>query len=102
MDNLTLGHIRLWDWIRELIPYTSLESFTLNSFTRMGQTHIPRTFMRDLARLHGPTLTEFIVGDAELTLLDIELLCSSFPNLEILACSVISPDSVRSNRYIIS
>ncbi|KAH9485727.1 hypothetical protein JR316_0002642 [Psilocybe cubensis] len=91
MDNL--GPQKLWGWIRELVPRPGLESFRLHAFTfNMGYTGIPRMFILDLADAHGSTLREFIVGDAHLTLKDVECLCSKFPNLETLNCSLASPD----------
>lgn len=91
----TMGPQKLWGWIRELLPEPSLETFRLHAFTiNMGQTSIPRMFILDLAVVHKHTLKHFIVGDAHLTLKDVECLCSKFPRLETLACSVASPDVV--------
>ena len=97
MDNL--GPRKLWEWIRELIPRPGLETFRLNAFTfNMGYTDIPRMFILDLAVAHRDTLKHFLAGEASLTLKDIECLCSKFPKLETIACSVASADvvSVRS------
>ncbi|KAF8957315.1 hypothetical protein BDZ97DRAFT_1846863 [Flammula alnicola] len=91
MDNL--GPQKLWRWIRELVPRAGLEMFRLHAFTfNMGYTGIPRMFILDLAAVHGDSLKEFIVGEAHLTLKDIECLCSKFPRLETLNCSLASPD----------
>jgi hypothetical protein len=93
MDNF--GPQKLWGWIRELIPCPGLEAFRLNAFTfNMGYIGIPRMFILDLAVAHGDTLKHFIVGEASLTLKDIECLCSKFPKLETIACSVASVDVV--------
>jgi len=93
MDNL--GPQKLWGWIRELIPRPGLETFRLNAFTfNMGYTGIPRMFILDLAVAHGDNLKHFIVGEASLTLKDIECLCSKFPRLETIACSVANVDVV--------
>jgi hypothetical protein len=82
-------------WIRELVPKPGLETLKLHAFTsRLGDTNIPRMFIIDLARVHGDTLKHFIVGEAQLTLSDIECLCSMFSKLESLVCAVASPDIV--------
>jgi len=91
MDNL--GPHKLWAWIRDLVPLPGLETFRLYVFTiNMGHTGIPRMFILDLAAVHGETLKHFMVGEAQLTLKDIECLCSKFPKLETLVCSTASPD----------
>ena len=91
----SLGPHNFFAWIRELVPIPGLERFTLHAFTfRLAHTNIPRVFILDLARIHGDTLKHFIVGEAQLTLSDIECLCSKFPRLESLVCSVASPDIV--------
>ncbi|KAF8817512.1 hypothetical protein BYT27DRAFT_7199043 [Phlegmacium glaucopus] len=91
MDNL--GPQKLWAWIRELVPLAGLETFRLHAFTiNMGHTGIPRMFILDLASVHGDTLKHFMVGEAQLTLKDIECLCIKFPKLETLVCSTASPD----------
>lgn len=93
MDNF--GPHKLWRWIRELVPRPGLETFRLHAFTfNMGYTGIPRMFVLDLAVAHGDSLKHFIVGEASLTLKDIECLCSKFPKLETIVCSVASADVV--------
>lgn len=93
MDSLNPNSF--FQWIRELVPKPGLETFKLHAFTfRPGDTNIPRMFIIDLARVHGDTLRHFIVGEAQLTLSDIECLCSMFPKLESLVCAVASPDIV--------
>ncbi|TDL18013.1 hypothetical protein BD410DRAFT_822477 [Rickenella mellea] len=87
------GPRNLWRWINELTPRRSLESFTLHSFSTMGETSVPRRFILDLAAIHGPLLKQFRVGSTELTLSDIECLCDLFPNLEELSCSVACADA---------
>jgi hypothetical protein len=91
----SMGPQKLWFWIRQLLPYTSLESFTLNAFSVQGHTSVPRSFILDLASTHSATLKEFMVNMTELTLGDIKYLCMMFPGLEHLACSVASPHVVR-------
>ncbi|KAF8911647.1 hypothetical protein CPB84DRAFT_1762467 [Gymnopilus junonius] len=91
MDNF--GPQKLWGWIQDLVPRPGLEKFKLHAFTfNMGYTGIPRMFILELARMHGRTLKEFVVGEAHLTLGDVECLCSMFGGLEMLVCSVASPD----------
>ena len=92
MDNL--GPQNLWAWIRDLVPLTGLETFRLHAFAINGHTGIPRMFVLDLASVHGNTLKHFLVGEAQLTLGDIECLCVKFPKLETLICSTSSPDVV--------
>ena len=93
IDNL--GPHKLWAWIRDLIPLPGLETFRLHAFTINGHTAIPRMFVLDLAAVHGDTLKHFLLLDgAQLTLNDIECLCSKFPKLETLVCSTTSPDVV--------
>jgi len=92
----SLGPHNFFQWVRELVPNPGLETFKLHAFTfRLGHTSIPRMFIIDLARVHGDTLKHFMVGEAQLTLKDIECLCSMFPKLESLVCAVASPDIVR-------
>ncbi|TFK74640.1 hypothetical protein BDN72DRAFT_812540 [Pluteus cervinus] len=89
----TMGPQKLWQFILELVPNKGLETLKLHAFTiNMGHTSVPRMFILDLARIHEDTLKHFIVGEAQLTLKDIECLCSKFPKLETLNCSVASPD----------
>ena len=92
MDNL--GPQNLWSWIRDLVPITGLETFRLHAFAINGHTGIPRMFVLDLAAVHGNTLKHFLVGEAQLTLQDIECLSVKFPKLETLVCSISSPDVV--------
>lgn len=91
----SLGPNNFFQWVQELVPNPGLETFKLHAFTfRLGHTNIPRMFIINLGRVHGNTLKHFIVGEAQLTLRDIECLCSMFPNLETLVCAVASPDIV--------
>jgi hypothetical protein len=84
-----------YQWIRDLVPHPGLVNFKLHTFTfHLWHTTIPRMFIINLARVHGDTLKHFIVGEAQLTLRDIECLCSMFPKLESLVCAVASPDIV--------
>jgi hypothetical protein len=79
-------------WIRQLLPYPSLQSFTLNAHSVQGHTYVPRGFITSLASMHKATLKEFVVNStAELTLEDIKYICTMFSELEHLACSVASP-----------
>ncbi|KAA1470453.1 hypothetical protein DENSPDRAFT_836248 [Dentipellis sp. KUC8613] len=87
------GPQQLWVWLRQLIPYPSLETFTLNAFSTQGQTTIPRHFLLSLARIHGSTLRRFLVNMTQLTLEDVECLCTLFPQLQELSCGVASPDA---------
>lgn len=90
-----MGPQKLWGWIRDLLPNPGLESFKLHAFIlNVGSTCIPRMFILDLATVHKQSLKHFNVGEIQLTLMDIECLCSKFPGLETIGCSVASPDAV--------
>ncbi|KAI0944059.1 hypothetical protein AcV7_001980 [Taiwanofungus camphoratus] len=82
------GPQQLWTWIRQLLPRPSLESFTLNAFSTQGDAVMPRSFLLDLALTHKDTFKHFNVDSAQLTLEDVQLLCTKFPALEALSCSV--------------
>ena len=96
------GPRELWGWIRQLIPRPSLESFTLNAFSTQGYMTIPRHFILTLAHTHKQTLRAFLVNMSQLTLDDLECVCTLLPNLEDLSCAITSPDAVRSiNRFVL-
>ncbi|KAJ4483607.1 hypothetical protein J3R30DRAFT_3680978 [Lentinula aciculospora] len=62
-----------------------------NSFSirDLGQTLIPRGFILDLARLHSASLRKWEAGEAGVMMMgDVECLCVSFPQLEVLDCAV--------------
>ncbi|KAF8875032.1 hypothetical protein BD779DRAFT_1613471 [Infundibulicybe gibba] len=89
----TLGPQKLWGWIQDLTPKPGLEEFKLHAFTiNMGHTSVPRMFILDMAMVHGATLKHFMVGEAQLTLGDVECLCIKFRKLETIVCSIASPD----------
>jgi len=91
-----LGAHDFFQWVQELVPNPGLETFKLHAFAstfRSEHTNIPMSrFIINLGRVHGNTLKHFIVNEAQLTLRDIECLCSMFPELESLVCAVASPD----------
>ncbi|KAI0366753.1 hypothetical protein BV20DRAFT_1001875 [Pilatotrama ljubarskyi] len=88
------GFQQMWPWIRRLTPRTSLESFTLNAFSTQGEALVPRSFILDMAQTHRDTLKHFTAYSTQVTLKDIECLCSVFPNLQTLSCSTMwSPDT---------
>lgn len=90
------GFQQLWPWIRRLTPRASLESFTLNAFSTQGEAFVPRAFLLDMAQTHKDTLRHFTADSTQMTLKDIECVCTVFPQLETLACSTVwSPDIVR-------
>ncbi|KAI0785795.1 hypothetical protein C8Q75DRAFT_774574 [Abortiporus biennis] len=82
------GPQHLWSWIRRLIPYPSLESLTLNTFSTQGDFQMPRMFILDLAKTHQNTLKQFTIDTVLLTLEDLQCLCTKFPLLEALSCSI--------------
>ncbi|TFK83277.1 hypothetical protein K466DRAFT_498786 [Polyporus arcularius HHB13444] len=83
------GFQQLWTWIRRLIPRPSLESFTLNAFSTQGEALVPRGFILDMASIHRDTLRHFTADSTQMTLADIECLCTVFPLLETLSCSTL-------------
>ncbi|EJF60664.1 hypothetical protein BD309DRAFT_1042740 [Dichomitus squalens] len=90
------GFQQLWTWIRLLTPRPGLESFTLNAFSTQGETLIPRVFILDMASTHKDTLKHFRADSTQMTMKDIECLCTVFPALETLSCATIgTPDGSR-------
>ncbi|KAI0800281.1 hypothetical protein C8Q74DRAFT_1191039 [Fomes fomentarius] len=83
------GFPQLWTWIRRLTPRPSLESFTLNAFSTQGEADIPRGFLLDMAATHKDTLKHFTADSTQMSLKDIECLCTVFPALETLSCSTV-------------
>ncbi|KAJ3476157.1 hypothetical protein NLI96_g11360 [Meripilus lineatus] len=78
----------LWSWIRKLIPRPSLERLTLNTFSTQGDMEMPRMFLLDLAKVHKGCLKSFMVETVQMTLDDLECLCTIFPLLEEVSCSI--------------
>ncbi|KAL4266103.1 F-box domain-containing protein [Pleurotus pulmonarius] len=91
-----MGIEMLFPWIHTLLPRPSLESFHLHAFTSSssGRVDIPKTFILDLARVHGSALKEFLVEDCFVALDDVQTLCKVFPRLENLSCALATPDVV--------
>lgn len=89
-----MGLDRLWRWILDLVPKAGLETFKLDAYTVSGEAAIPRRFILDLAQVHGRTLRHFEVGEAGMTMTDIECLCTKFAEIESIGCSVLSTDIV--------
>lgn len=90
------GFQQLWPWIRRLTPRTSLESLTLNAFSTQGEAFVPRAFLLDMAHTHGATLKHFNADSTQMTLKDLECLCTVFPQLQTLSCSAMfSAETVR-------
>ncbi|KAG6329402.1 hypothetical protein ID866_9686 [Astraeus odoratus] len=88
-----LGPERLWSWTCSLIPHEgSLQSFSLSSFAVQGQIAIPHAFIARLIRMHGTTLKQFTVGEAQVDYDSLVYLCNSCRSLESLECTVASPD----------
>lgn len=83
-----LGPHQLWQWIQKLIPRPSLESFTLDTFSSLGEMSMPRRFLLDLAQTHRLTMRHFMVDTVQITTEELELLCAAFVSLESLSCSV--------------
>ena len=83
-----LGPDQLWQWILRLIPKPSLETFTLDTFSTLGEMSMPRRFLLDLAQTHRHTMKHFIVDTVQITIDDLELLCTAFTSLESLSCSI--------------
>ncbi|KAF6746784.1 hypothetical protein DFP72DRAFT_1035377 [Ephemerocybe angulata] len=90
-----MGPQKLWPWILELIPgpTASLHTFSLHSFVMnvmgKGSISVPGGFLLELSRVHGATLRQVILGDAMLTLGDIECLVDRCVGLEVLSCMTV-------------
>ncbi|KAK7691974.1 hypothetical protein QCA50_005379 [Cerrena zonata] len=82
------GPPNLWPWISSLVPRESLETLTLHTFSTQGDMSMPRMFLLDLAKTHKQTLKHFNVDTVQLTLQDVECLCTMYPNLESISCSL--------------
>lgn len=97
-----MGIEMLFPWIHTLLPRTSLESLHLHAFisSGSGRVVIPKTFIQDLARVHGSALKEFLVDESFVTLDDVHTLCMVFPRLENLACALVSPDVVSRGQLV--
>ncbi|KAL0955714.1 hypothetical protein HGRIS_001934 [Hohenbuehelia grisea] len=89
----SMGPPRLFPWIHALVPNSCLRSLTLQVFTNSGHINIPTTFILELARVHGKTMQEFLVGESLMTLNDIECVCHKMLGLESLACAIACPDT---------
>jgi hypothetical protein len=100
LKNLTVRTIdlsaaqRIWVWIKQLVPYPSLESFKLTAFSVQGDANMPRSFILDLAKIHRGVLKQFHVNGAALALEDIHCLCARFPNLEDLLWLTVSTGDI--------
>ncbi|KAI0753357.1 hypothetical protein C8Q80DRAFT_1217526 [Daedaleopsis nitida] len=93
------GFQQLWTWIRRLTPRPGLESFTLNAFSTQGEALIPRGFLLDMAATHKDTLKHFTADSMQMTLKDVECLCTVFPALETLSCSTLFTHDEAGVRY---
>lgn len=49
---------------------------------------MPRMFLLDLAKVHKGCLKSFMVETVQMTLDDLECLCTIFPLLEEVSCSI--------------
>ncbi|KAF5317312.1 hypothetical protein D9611_003627 [Ephemerocybe angulata] len=91
-----MGPQKLWPWILELIPgpAASLHTFSLHSFVMnvmgKGSISVPGEFLLELSRVHGATLRQVILGDAMLTLGDVECLVDRCVGLEVLSCGTVA------------
>ncbi|KAM6502945.1 hypothetical protein JOM56_002922 [Amanita muscaria] len=83
----SMGPNKLFPWIRALSLNTGLESFRLLTFTTNGYPSIPRGFILGMARLHNTCLRKWIVPSMQMTLSDIECVCTTFVELEEVGCS---------------
>ena len=89
------GPQQLWTWILRVVPRPSLVSFTLNAFSTQGEALVPRGFILDMAATHRDTLRHFTADSTQMTMKDLECLCTMFPMLETLSCSTLwTPEGV--------
>ncbi|PIL33796.1 hypothetical protein GSI_04421 [Ganoderma sinense ZZ0214-1] len=90
------GPQQLWTWILRVVPRPSLVSFTLNAFSTQGEALVPRGFILDMAATHRDTLRHFTADSTQMTMKDLECMCSVFPMLETLSCSTLwTPEGAR-------
>ncbi|KAI0071182.1 hypothetical protein K474DRAFT_1693547 [Panus rudis PR-1116 ss-1] len=82
------GPQKLWSWIAGLIPRPSLETLIMHTFSTQGEMSMPRLFLLDLARTQKHTLKYFLLNTVQLTLEDLECLCTIFPELVAISCSL--------------
>ena len=73
----------------------SLRVLRLHSFSSLGDIAVPGPFIAFLARTHGPTLAEFACGTTLVSRSDVEYMCSVFPRLEEISCSIANANPVR-------
>jgi hypothetical protein len=86
-NDLSAAH-RIWIWIKQLVPYPSLESFKMLAFSVQADAYMPVRFILDLAKVHKGVLKQFHINGAAMTLQDIHCLCTMFPNLEEISWSL--------------
>ena len=96
LDNT--GPREIWRWIRELVPRSSLETLALHLFCVQGEMVLPRAFIIALADVHKNTLKNLHFTTTQLTMDDIGCVCSMFPRLEKLECSIAGPATVFTSR----
>ena len=81
-------------WIKNLVPYPSLESFKLLGFSSHGDSDLPRRFILDMAQIHGQLLKQFHVTGASLSWSDVQCVCAMFPMIEDLSVLIFTNDIV--------
>jgi hypothetical protein len=94
------GPMHLWDWIAALLPSTDpegrddgprelgLEAFVLSAFAMQGRLTMPARFFMFLHREHRHTLRKVVLGETQLSLQSLQLLCSDVPFLEEVGCAL--------------
>jgi hypothetical protein len=93
------GPMHLWDWIAALLPSTNpersddarelgLEAFSLSAFAMQGRLTMPARFLMFLHREHRHSLRKVLLGETQLSLQSLKLLCSDITFLEEVGCAL--------------
>jgi hypothetical protein len=81
-------------WVKNLVPYPSLESFKLLGFSAHDDRDLPRRFILDMAQIHGQLMKQLHVTGASLSWPDVQCVCAMFPMIEDLSVLIFTNDIV--------
>lgn len=85
----------LWSWVQWLLPLHSLERLEVNSdLPACDNIGAPPDFLRNLAERHSGTLKALTLRNFRLDIGTLAFVCTAFPALEVLECSVSECDMV--------
>jgi len=88
-------------WIKNLVPYPSLESFKLLGFSVHGDDDLPRRFILDMGQIHGQLLKQLHVTGASLSWPDVQCVCAMFPMIEDLSVLIFTNDITLINEAVL-